>query len=267
MDTQSESSSGSPADAGGVIVRDDQSDFFPLLDAAQACRRAGGRLKIVDSGKLKISELEWLGEAGADLYTSDLARRGGGEFILLNEAAKKGRAVAAYFHYGPFESAAGEKSVSFASLKVMGRSGLHLYVSNGRQPREFSALGELADACLEGGSRLVFYHHGRLEPALESVVLQGAWIHVSGDSLQSEDDAAFVCDCVRAARSQDGNIVLHVEGPLSLSWLYDIFKAGAFVLFHTPPSDYRSPQRPFELRAEQQKLDFKKYFLHRAFML
>ena len=267
MDTRSEADSGSPADAGGVIVRDDQFDVPALLDAAKACRRSGGRLKLVDSGKLTASELEWLGEAGTDLYTSDLARPRLRELILMNNAAKNGGAAAACFHHGPFEAAGEERSLSFESLKEMGRSGILLYLSSARIKREFDALEELAYACAKSGGRFVVYHHGPLDPALEDLARQGAWVHMSGRSLEREDDAVLLCDSVRTARAHDANIVLHIESPLNLAWLEDIFQAGAFVLFQTPPSDYRSPQRPFELRAKRQKLDFRTYYLFPAFML
>jgi hypothetical protein len=267
MDTKSEADSGSPADAGGVIVRDDQFDFPALLDAAKSCRRSGGRLKLVDSGKLTPSEMEWLGEAGADLYTSDLARPNLRGLILMNDAAKNSGAAAAYFHHGPFEPAEEERGLSFESHKEMGRSGILLYLSNARLQREFAALEELAYACASGGTRLVYYHHGPLDPALMGLARLGPWIHVAGSALQKEDDVVFLCDLAKAARGRRGNIVLHVENPLALAWISDIFAAGAVVLFQTPPSDYRSPQKPFELRAERQAPDPRSYYLYSAFML
>lgn len=267
MDTRSEADSGSPADAGGVIVRDDQFDVPALLDAAKACRRSGGRLKLVDSGKLTASELEWLGEAGADLYTSDLARPRLRELILMNNAAKNGGATAACFHHGPFEAAGEERSLSFESLKEMGRSGIRLYLSSARIRREFAALEELAYACASGGTGLVYYHHGPLDPALMGLARLGSWIHVAGAALQKEDEAVFLCDLAKAAQDGRGNIVLHVENPLPLAWISDIFSAGAVVLFQTPPSDYRSPQKPFELRAARQFPDPRSFYLYPAFML
>ena len=268
MDTKSEADPGSPVDAGGVaIVRDDQFDFPSLLDAAKACRRSGGRLKVVDSGKLSPSELEWLGEAGADLYTSDLARPSHREIILMNMAARKGGGAAIIFHHGPFEPDEKERSVSFEALKEMGRSGVHIGVSNGRGRREFAALEELAGACVSGGTRLVYYHHGPLDPSLVGIARAGAFIHFAGSALQNEDDVVALCDLAKAALEKKGNVVLHIEGALALNWLSDIFDAGACVLFQTPPSDYRSPQKPFELRAERQAPSPRSYYLYPAFLL
>ena len=48
-----------------LTLRDDRLDFPGLLDTAAACRRGGARLRLVDQGRLPVSELEWLGEAGA----------------------------------------------------------------------------------------------------------------------------------------------------------------------------------------------------------
>lgn len=267
MDTQDDTGSGSPADAGGVIVRDDQSDFPSLLDAVKASRGAGGRFKLIDTGKLSLSELEWLGEAGADFYTSDRARPGGRDLVPMNAAARKGSAVTAYFHHGPFEPEEKEKAVSFATLEELGQSGLYIYTSNGRIQRDFPALEELAYACVRGGGRLALYHHGPLAPALETLARQGAWIHIAGQSLHREDDAIFLCDCARAARKRGGGVLFHVEHPLALAWLEQIFDAGARVIFYTPPSDYRSPQRPFERRAERLFIDSRAFYLYLRFML
>jgi hypothetical protein len=274
MDTKSEAEPGSPADAGGVtitddgaIVRDDQFDFPALLDAVNASRRGGGRLKLVDSGKLSSAELEWLGEAGADIFTSDRARPSPHELVLVSRAANRSGGAAAYLHHGPFTSDEKERTIPFAALKEMGRSGIRLAVSNGGVKRESAALDELAVACASGGTRLVYYHHGSLEPELEGIARAGVWIHIAGSSLQNESDVAALCDLAKAARENHGNIVLHIEKAPSPVWLADIFDAGVQVLFQTPPSDYRSPLKPFELKAARHSPDPRSYYLHPGFML
>jgi len=267
MDTQDDTGSGSPADAGGVIVRDDQSDFPTLLDAVKACRGAGRRFQLIDSGKLSLSELEWLGEAGANFYTSDRARPDGRDLVLMTAATRRGSAVTAYFHHGPFEPEEKEKAVSIAILEELGQGGLYIYTSNGRIPRDFPVLEELATACVRGGGRLALYHHGPLAPALETLARRGAWIHIADQSLHREDDAAFICDCARLARERGGGVLFHIEHPLALAWLEQIFEAGARVIFYTPPSDYRSPQRPFERRAERLFIDSRAFYIYPRFML
>jgi hypothetical protein len=267
MDTPSDLSSEPPPSRREVTIRDDQSDFPSLLDSAKACRRNGGRLRIIDSGKLAAFELEWLAEAGADIYTSDLGRKALPEFVLIQNASRKGNAVTAYFHHAPFYFEEKEEAVSFTSLKEMGRSGLYLYLSNKTAPRDFLKLEELAYASAAAGNHLVYYHHGLLDPALEELARQGAWIHVSCQSLQKEDDQVFLCDCVRSARQRGANIVFHVESPVNLSWLKDILAAGTNVFFRMPPSDYRSALRPLEVEAQRRKLDERAYYLYATFLL
>jgi len=181
----------------------------------KASRGAGGRFKLIDTGKLSSSELEWLGEAGADFYTSDRARPDGRDLGLMNAAARKGSAVTAYFHHGPLEPEEKEKAVSFATLKELGRNGLYIYTSNGRIQRDFPALEELAYACIRGGSRLAFYHHGPFAPALETLARQGAWIHIAGQSLHRDDDTILLCDCARAARERAGGVWKMTRAPAS----------------------------------------------------
>ena len=82
-----------------LIVRDDQFEYNSILDAAKSCREQGHRLSLVDSGKLTAYELEWLGEAGADLYTSDRTRSDEREITLVNQACRKGGAVVAYLDF------------------------------------------------------------------------------------------------------------------------------------------------------------------------
>ena len=43
-----------------ITVRDDRLEFPALLDAAAACRREGARLRLVDQGRLSVSELRTL---------------------------------------------------------------------------------------------------------------------------------------------------------------------------------------------------------------
>lgn len=87
-----------------ITIRDDQYDFPWVLDAVRRCRKRGFRFRLVDSGKFDISQLEWLGKAGADFYTSDGSRPSVFELELMNKACRRGRAFVAYFHYGPLEA-------------------------------------------------------------------------------------------------------------------------------------------------------------------
>jgi hypothetical protein len=268
MDMKSEAAArGVTITDDGAIVRDDQFDFPALLDAVKTARRGGARLKLVDSGRLSAAELEWLGEAGADIFTSDRVRPILHELVLIGKAAARGGGAAAYLHHGPFEPGAKEEALSFEALKELGRSGIRIAVSNGGSPRDFDVLDELAAACARGGTRLVYYHHGSCVPDLEPIARAGAWIHVAGAALQNERDVAAVCDLARAALARHGNIVLHIEKAPAPVWLADLFAAGVQVLFQTPPSDYRSPLKPFEIEAARHSPDSRSYYLHPAYML
>jgi hypothetical protein len=259
------------AERGGdrqeIVVRDDQLEFAALLDMVKERRKNRGRLRLIDSGAFDPSKLEWLGEAGADIYTSDAARPNAGEIVRIDRAAKKGHAIAAYFHHGALDSDEKEKSVPFSGLQEMGRSGIDLHLSNKYRQREWAKLEELAFACENGGARLVVYHHGPLAADLEGLARQGAWIHISDESLRSEQDVTVFADCVAAARGKGSNLVFHLEHPIALAWLENIFASGAFVLFNIPPTDYRSPLRPFEAASKKRRPDFRATYIDATFLL
>ena len=259
------------AERGGdrqeIVIRDDQLDFAALLDLAKERRKNRGRLKLVDSGALDPSALEWLGEAGADIYTSDLARPNAGEIVRIGRAAKKGNAIAAYFHHGALDSDEKDKTIPFSGLQELGRSGIDLHLSNKHRQREWVKLEALAFACENGGARLVVYHHGPLAADLEKLARQGAWIHISDESLGSEQDVAALVDCVAAARGNGSNLVFHLEHSMAPVWLENIFASGAFVLFKIPPTDYRSPLRPFETASKKRRPDPRSAYIDATFLL
>jgi hypothetical protein len=267
MDDSADSDPNSPAEKRDVIFRDDRTDVPNLLDVVKDRAAEGGRVIFVDTGKLGLSQLEWLGDGGVLIYTSDSASRDAGEFILMAKAARKAGRSVAYFHHGPFDAGDRPKAISFADLLEMARSGIHTYVSDGRVGRDPAALEELAFAAREGRARFVFYRHRSLDPGLEGLFGQGTWMHLSGAALATEADLLFLRDGLRKAGEADGGILLHVEHVPRLDWLTELFDAGAFLLFRTPPSDYRDPVRALERRAKGRIPDPTTYYLHREFLL
>ncbi len=267
MDDSSDIEPNSPADTRDVIIRDDRTDFPSLLDAVKDRAAAGARVRLVDTGKFGLSQLEWLGEAGADIFTSDLALRESEDFILMAKAAKKSGRHVAYLQNGPFDGGGQPKAVSFFALVEMAQSGIHVYVSDGRFARDSDALEKLAFACRKGGARFVFYRHGALELGLENLLRQGAWVHLPAAVVRTEADVLFLADGVRAAREAGGGVLLHVEQVPEGTGLEELFEAGAYLLFRTPPSDYRDPLRTFERRAKRRVSDPTTYYLHSEFML
>lgn len=249
-----------------ITVRDDQHEFPWLLDSVKLCRKKGARFRLVDSGKLDRSQLEWLAGAGADLYSSDEARAEASALEHVNSACQKSGAFVAYFHYGPLESEEESSSVSFFDLKDMGSSGIYFYLSNREIKREVSKLNELAHACRKGGSWLVYYLHGSLENSLEELARNETWIHVTDQIFQEPEDPALILDKVRAAVSAGAKLILHVEKGLDLSLLRDVIKTQAFVLFKSSLFDYKSPFRALEMKARKRKLDFRAYYLYPTFL-
>lgn len=248
-----------------ITLRDDQYDFPSILDSVKQCRKRGFRFRLIDSGGLDRFHLEWLGKAGADLYTSDEARRDAFELELVNKACKKGRAILAYFHHGTLESEEAN-SVFFSELENVARSGIYFHLSNKERQREFSRLIELAYTCLRGGSWLVYYHHGPLDPSLEELGRNGAWIHITDQSFYEAEDINLVLDAVKSALSSGVKIVLHVEKGLDYTLLRDIMNSGAYILFKSSLFDYKSPFRILEKEAKKRKLDFRSYYLYPAFL-
>jgi hypothetical protein len=267
MEAHQDFKAGRGGDRQEIVIRDDQMDFAALLDLVKERRRNHRRLGLIDSGAFDPFQMEWLGEAGADIYTSNRARQSLNEFVLIGRAATKGDAVTAYFHHGPFLSEEKEKTVPFSALKEMGRSGIDIHLSNKHGAHEWEKLEELADACAAGASRLVIYHHGPLGPEIESLARRGAWIHVSDASLRNDGDVVLLTDCLAAARVRGVQLIFHLEHSLPLAWLEDIFAAGAFVLFKIPPTDYRSWLRPFEQASKKRRPDFRATYIDATFLL
>jgi hypothetical protein len=249
-----------------ITVRDDQYEFPWLLDSVKLCRKKGARFRLVDSGKLDRFQLEWLAEAGADLYTSDEARAEASELEQVNRACQKGGAFVAYFHHGPLEPEEESGSISFFDLKDMGRCGIYFYLSNREMKREISKINELAHACRKGGSRLVYYLHGSLENSLEDLARNETWIHITDQIFQEPEDPALVLDKVKSVVSAGAKLILHVEKGLDLSLLRDVIKTQAFVLFKSSLFDYKSPFRALERKTRKRKPDFRAYYLYPAFL-
>lgn len=249
-----------------VTVRDDQYEFHSLLDSVKLCRKRGSRFRLIDSGKFDRFQLEWITEAGADFYTSDEVRRNAQELEFINEACKKGAAVMVYFHHGILELEEGNDSLAFSGLLDLGRSGIYIHLTNKERGRDFSLLNQLAYNCRRGGSWLVYYHHGSLEAYLVELGRNGAWIHISDQSIQGEEDSVLLQDIIKSLRSAGTNLVLYLEKELDFSLLHDIVKADAFVLFTSSLFDYRSPMKALERESRKKKLDFRTYYLYPTFL-
>lgn len=249
-----------------LTVRDDQHEFSILLDAAKTCRSTGSRFRLIDTGKLSLSEVEWLGEAGADLYTSDEARPKIEELDLLARACSRGKAVVAYFQNGQIVEKSSDGANSLEFLAEIGRQGIYLHLSNREKKRDWSGLVELTSACRQGGAWLVYYHHGPLDEGVGSLARSGGWVHLSDRSLPTPEDVSSLAEMIRESCSKGSRFVLHIEKGLAIDNVQNILRAGAFVLFKTPASDSRSRLWELEQKAKKKKLDFRAYYLFTTFL-
>lgn len=248
-----------------VVVRDDQHEFSWLLDAARTCRHKGHRFLLIDSGRLDLFSLEWLADRGASIYSSDEVRTNQQELELLKKTCRKSGAIVAYFFHGSFDEEE-KNSLSFRELMALAKNGLYIHISNRNERYDFSRLSELSWECQNGRSWLVYYHHGALDQSLEELARSGAWIHLSDQSLQIEKDIACLVEVSKAYPSQAKRIVLFIEKGLPYVSLQSLHEKGLFLLFKTPPTDYRSPLRTIEREAKKKKLDFRAYWLDTSFI-
>ncbi len=244
-----------------ITVRDDQYEFSTLFDAVRQFRDKRYRFRLIDTGRFDPFELEWITSHGADLYTSDESRSNVLDIDLISAAAEKGNAMVAYLIIGELE-AEGENVLSFSDLLNVGRSGAYLHVTNRQKERDIQKISRLAYSCVKSGCWLVYYHHGPLETPLLELGGNGAWIHITDQSLDGEDARSMIRDIVLAARSAGSNLVLHWDDGNQFSFLDDIVKAGAVVLFKSPLFDYRSPLKDLEKGIRRKRLDFRTYYLH-----
>jgi hypothetical protein len=252
--------------SGDLVLRDDQAEYSALLDAAKERRAGGARLKLIDAGRLSVFELEWLGLAGSELFTSDAVHRDLSDFILMIAATKKGGGAVAYFHPGPLAEIPSAATLQREAVRELARSGAFIYLSNKSAVRDADTLAVLADDARNGGSRLVYYHHGALSDDLEEAARRGAWIHVLGDVAADPRNFPLLGNLAAAAAAAGAGLVVHLERLVPVEILSDLYVAGAYLLFQTPPSDYRSPYRALEKKASRRTLDPQACYLYREFM-
>lgn len=249
-----------------IVIRDDQQDFSAIRDAARRRRRGKRRISLVDSGRFSVFELEWLGEAGVDVYSSDAARSAVAEIELIRKACDRGGAITAYFIYGAIGLEEKHRTISLSGLKRMGRSGVYLHISNSEQKRDFTELVELAASCRLGGSRLVYYHHGAPDSALLPLAGEGAWVHLADEKIDEKRDALLLKTLVEDASKKGTTTILHVEKGMSPGLLQDLFRAGGFILVKTPAGDRRAVLRLFQQRMKERTLDYRAYYLYTTVM-
>lgn len=250
-----------------LTFRDDQHDYAWLLDVIRMRKPRGNRFRLVDSGVLEGHQIETLVGMGADLYTSDRARKDILELESILMTAKSGGTIVASLLQNEIVSEEEPGFIPLASLANLGRQGLFFHVSNRERDRKLADLSQIAVQCRKGSSRLIYYHHGPMTPEFVGLAKEGIWIHVSNKSIQSEDDLFLFLDMTAAARLSGANCVLYVEKEMSLSSLREAVKSPAIVLFKTAPVDFKSPFKPLSDEAMKKHLDFRAFYLYSTFLL
>ena len=251
---------------GDLILRDDQADYLAILDEAKKRRKRGARLRLIDSGRASVLELERLCLSGAEIFTSDKAGRTPSDLINLTAVAQKKGGLIAHFQHGPLLSDSSGAALSLDALREAARRGVYLYLSNKTKTRLTEDLIVLAEEGRRGRRRLGYYFHGAPTPDLEELARRGAWIHVSADPKTADSSAAILRDVAAAAAAKGAGLVIHLEQPVPAAALEDLWAAGAYLLFRIPPSDYRSPLRTLEEKAVRRPLDPRAYYLYSEFM-
>lgn len=238
-----------------IVVRDDQNTFEELLDAARAASPRKARFGVLDTGKLSDAELEWLGEAGALLFTSDEARPNGLGLAGIAKACARGRGAVALLLNGPLQDRHAD----------LARDGVILHVSNRERAADLPALAAAAGAAKSGGGFLVYYHHGAPVPELGELAASGARVHLSDKALE-EKDLDLMTTLLEAARAGGAEIILYIEKGMPVLFLRTLFDAGAVLFFKTPPSDRRSLMRGLERKAEKRRPAPGSFYLQDAFL-
>ncbi len=245
-----------------ITIRDDHFDFETTLDAVRRFQDPRYRFRLIDTGIFDAFELEWITSQGADLYTSDKIRTDIHELELINSSAGKGNAIVAFLVNGHLADDEGDESFSFFDFMNVGRSGVFIHLTNRKKAHDTARIAQLAYDCKKGGSWLVYYHHGPLSERLVEVGSNGAWIHISGQDLEEEDNRSLLRDIILSTRSSGSNVILHWGKRIRYSLFEDAVESGAVVLFKSALLDYKSPIKVLAKGMRRQRLDFKSYYLY-----
>jgi hypothetical protein len=218
----------------------------------------------VDSGRLDRPQLEWLLDAGADLYTSDEFDRDVTELEGLLKSVDRGRSILAYRARDPHVLNP-EESPSL-DLFRLGRGGAYIHVSNREQALDPAALEHLARECETGGSHMVFYVHGGFSPDWQDLARCRFWCHLDESSLADPGSRAAFEEVLRTSRLR-ARFVLMTEGKLDALWLEDLARKGVFLRFQSRQFDYRSPYAPLKHSSSRKRLPFAAYYLYPDYLL
>jgi hypothetical protein len=242
-----------------VVVRDDQYEFPALLDAAAKAVSRNTRFVLLDTGRFSLPELEWLGQSGVQIYTSDEARPDLQGLLTLQKACLQGSSFLVLLIRGQIPSEPRDGVFSASSLKELGLDGVILHVSDRDAVRDPVVLSEIAADARTGGGFLVYYRHGGSFSGLEELAAAGAYLHISDKFLEESD--------LEILMKFGERLVLYVERGMTVDALRKAFDEGAVLLFKTPPADDGSKLHHLEEKARRRNLDPRSYYLYTTFLL
>jgi hypothetical protein len=249
-----------------LVIRDDQFEYEPLLDAVGYARRRRIRLSLLDTGRFGLAEIEALARGGARILTSDEARPRADEWEVLLAAGRKGGTRLSVFWNGPLPAAQDAPGPTFQALEDLLAAGMDFHISDRKHPRDPASLAGLAAAAKRGRAYFVIYHIGPLAEGLAAAAGLRAWIHFADGAIADGPGADLAVEIAKTAAGSGARAVVHVERGLPLELLEALWDAGAALLFLTPPSDDRSLLRPVERKAQRRKLPARAYHLSTAFL-
>jgi len=249
-----------------ITVRDDQYDYDWIKDAAGMCRKKGYRFRLIDTGRFEKIDLMWLIDSGLDIYTDDQTRKDFKELEELVLECNKKDSLLAYLQTGEFGKREESKASVFSGLITIARSGAYIYVSSWEAETEWSALNELARCCREGNTRLVYYHHGPLDPIFEEIGSHGPWIHIT-DKVIDRENLQLLLDTCQNANLNGGGLIVHLNSEVEYDLVEDLVEGGAHILFLYAQFDYKSPFKELEKRVPKKTYDFRAYYLQHDFFL
>ncbi len=247
-------------ESDSAIVRDDQFEFLTFMDAARSGR---GHFGLIDSGRFSGYQMELLGREGVSFYSSDEARTDSEEIGSINKACAKGGSYLAYFLNGELAAeGAGQGGIDFPSLVQLAERGVYLHLSNRNGKRDESLLADLGRSCRKGGSWLVYYHHGPLRADLSGLARTNAWVHLSDRSLEGDEEMEQFRKLARRGK----RLVLFVERIRSADFLQEMWRAGVFLRFMTPPAEPGSALEALENKARKKTMNPRAYYISNAFI-
>ncbi|GEM_PF-1210342 len=243
-----------------LVVRDDQITWAEVIDLAKECKGKGKTLVFIDLGGLTLSELEWLVSSGTVILSYPEANRTWAEMLLLQIIARRKHGLVIYAYGGKFKSEE-EKREAYLGWRQMARGGVDFHLSNRHQFWEPEAIVQLAADCRLGRGWFVYYHHGFVEPWLNDLAREGAWVHLTDRFYQASQKENWE-EMLRSFSRRQVRLILHAESAATeLKEIID--RHGGLIIYNLPPI---SPTQPLDT-PKLKSLPFRAYHLDPKAML